>query len=352
MKKIKLSVSRNITIKSAFEKLSKTNQKTLFVISKKKIIGTLSDGDIRKHILKGVNINTEINNIYNKKPILLFKDNFDINQCKKMMIQNNINVIPIINKSKELLDYITLQEILRNENKHVKIKNRKLKAPFVIIAGGKGTRLKPFTDILPKPLIPLGKTTLIENILDNSIEKGVKNFYLILNYMHNTIQSYFSERSKKYNIHFVVEKKALNTAGGLRLLKKKIKTDFFLINCDTLINIDYKNLYDFHKKNSNDLTIVSCLKDNSIPYGVINLQKNGEFKTIQEKPKFNFLVNTGFYVLNPKILNLIKNNENLSMPELIRRVKSNNLKISIYPISKESWKDVGSWDEYNLIMKK
>ena len=134
---------------------------------------------------------------------------------------------------------ISFPKSLKNENKLVKIKKRNLKAPFVIIAGGKGTRLKPFTDILPKPLIPIGKTTLIENILDNSIEKGVKNFYLILNYMHNTIQSYFSERSKKYNIHFVVEKKALNTAGGLRLLKKKIKTDFFLINCDTLINIDY-----------------------------------------------------------------------------------------------------------------
>ena len=216
----------------------------------------------------------------------------------------------------------------------------------VILAGGKGTRLAPFTDVLPKPLLPLNKKTVIEHIIEKFTSVGVKDFYLSINYKSLILKSYFKELKPKYFVNFVKEKKPLGTAGSLKLVENKFKKPIFISNCDTIINTDYSEIYKFHIKNKFKITIVASAQEHIIPYGICELNSKGQLLGIDEKPRHNLFVNTGLYIIDPTVIKLIPKNKYFDITELIKKVRSKKLKVGVFPIDEDSWIDVGQLEDY------
>ena len=214
------------------------------------------------------------------------------------------------------------------------------------MAGGYGTRLAPLTNILPKALIPIDGKPMIEIIIDQFEKDGLNNFYLLLHKGSNLIKAYFEDLQPEYRVTFVKEKTPLGTAGGLSLLKGQIKKTFILTNCDILIRDNFSKILKQHTNDENLITIVTALRTFKIPYGVCNFENGGKLNNIVEKPDYNLFVNSGMYIIEPQVLDLIKENERRNMTDLIEEFNNKKMKIGVYPISENGWLDFGQWDEY------
>jgi len=232
-----------------------------------------------------------------------------------------------------------------------KSENQELDAPVVIMAGGRGTRLEPFTKVLPKPLIPVGDKTVIDHILDKFRAYGVCEFYLTIHHMSKILRAYFEEKNPDYSIDFTEETEPRGTAGSLKLLKDRLNKPFFVSNCDIIIQADYSDIYSFHTNNGYDITLVASARQFNIPYGICVLNVSGSLERIQEKPNYNLLVNTGLYVLNPDVINLVPDDGLFHITHLMDKVKENNGIIGVYPVSEKAWVDVGQWAEYRKVLK-
>ena len=224
--------------------------------------------------------------------------------------------------------------------------------PVVINAGGKGTRLEPYTKILPKPLIPVGELPIIEHIMKRFMEYGCNDFSIILNYKKELIRAYFSDYIPQYNIDWYEEEKPLGTGGGLCLLKGKINQTFFFTNCDNLLLSDYESILKFHKENKNVITMVCAHKNIVIPYGVINMGVNGTIESMQEKPEMSFLTNTGIYVVEPEVLDDIEDNISIGFPDIVEKERLKGKKVAVYPISENEWLDMGQPSELEKMRKR
>lgn len=333
----KFLINPDNTIEQALKLIQKNSRRCLVVVDKrKKLLGTLSEGDIRGALLENKRLKDKILSFYNRKAKFIFKDK--IKKDKLQYLLKNFDIVPIIKKDKTIDDIVFPGK---------KKQTRSLKVPVVIMAGGKGTRMHPITKILPKPLIPLNEKPIISHIIDSFTDSGVKHFIISINYKSEIIKAYFKENEDRLKIKFLEEKMPLGTIGPLSLIKNKIKKDFFVINCDTILKIDYKDLFSFHKTNKNSVTIVASAKEFKIPYGVCNIDKGGNLKKIKEKPNYNFLVNSGIYIINPKILKYIPRNKKFDFNELIEILLKKNIKIGVYPIDDNLWIDVGKLSEYN-----
>ena len=344
-----ISIYPDATIKDAMEMLDKTAEKVLLVINDdKKLIGALTDGDIRRHILKNQNLTADIKDIYKRDPVFVFHKDFDSEKIKKVFIENKINLVPVLDKNKRIINYLTWEKVFGNNKNE---KKQAITAPAVIMAGGKGSRLEPFTKVLPKPLIPVGNKTVIDHIIDRFRAYGINEFYITINYMAKIMRAYFEEKRPDYTISFAEEDEPRGTAGSLKLIKDKISAPFFVSNCDIIIEADYADLYNFHKKGGYDITLVAATKQFNIPYGVCELNGNGSLKNINEKPEYNFLVNTGLYVLNPDILEFIPDNGIFHITHLMDKVQGNGGRVGVYPVSEGAWVDVGQWAEYRNALK-
>ena len=216
----------------------------------------------------------------------------------------------------------------------------------VIMAGGKGTRLKPITNVIPKPLVPIGDKTILETIMDQFEEIGCTKFYMSVNYKADIIKYYLDQLDHKYDIDYFQEDKPLGTIGSVSLLKNKISTPFFVSNCDSINEQDYRDVYDYHMDNHNDLTIVTMVKSIKIPYGVIETGEDGLMTALSEKPELTFQVNTGVYILNPSCITEIPEGEFFHITQLIEKIQSCGGRVGCFPISEHSWKDMGDWDQY------
>ncbi|WP_297438401.1 sugar phosphate nucleotidyltransferase [uncultured Clostridium sp.] len=221
----------------------------------------------------------------------------------------------------------------------------RLNVPVVIMAGGKGTRLYPYTKILPKPLILIGDIPIVERIINKFNDIGCSEYYLTVNYKKDMIKSYFDEIEKAYTINHIVEDRPLGTGGGLYLLRNKINKTFFLSNCDVLIDADYKEIYKYHKENNNIITMICAKKNLIIPYGVVNLNDKGKIDSIVEKPEYTFLTNTGMYVVEAEVLDKIEVNVFLDFPTLIEKLRCEGKSVGVYSISEDCWMDMGQVDE-------
>ena len=344
-----ITIGPKTSIKEAMESLDKTAEKILLVVDDhKKLLGTLSDGDIRRYILKVQNLSCTIGKAYNKAPFFMYQEDFNLERIRNIFYKYKINLIPVLDNKKTVVDYITLESLFGEEKQREK---KKISAPVVIMAGGKGTRLKPFTTVLPKPLIPVGEKTVIDHIIDKFREHGINGYYLTVNYMSKIIKAYFDEKNPEYKIGFLEESEPRGTAGSLKLVKDNLDTSFFVSNCDIIIEADYADIYEFHTKGHYDITMVAAAKQFHIPYGVCELDNNGGLSEIKEKPEYNFLVNTGLYVLNPKVLHMIPDSGIFHMTHLMEKVKKSNGTVGVYPISEKSWIDVGQWEEYRKALK-
>ncbi len=347
---LNLLTHKKISLRNALKLLKVTGKKCVVIVDKKnKLLGTLTDGDLRNHILSGKKLDETIEKVYNSNPAFFYKDRLNLKKAKKEIIKNRYELVPIVNKNKVVEDILTWDQSLSPDLKQIK---KNLNASVIIMAGGKGTRLQPFTHILPKPLIPIKGKAIIEHILDKFNSYGVNNFFISINYKSSLIEAYFKELKPDYKINFIRENLPLGTAGILSKLNKKFKEPVFISNSDIIIDTDLVDIYDFHKKNKNEITVVASAKNYEIPYGVCKINKKGFLTNIAEKPKFNFLANTGLYIINPKILNFIPKNKRFDMTDLIKKVKILKKRIGVYPIDEESWTDIGQWNEYKLAVEK
>ena len=339
-----ITVKPDITIRQAMKKLSQLGEKCLVIIDEKNtLLGTLSDGDLRKAILKGVGVSDSIHDIYQSKPSVLIKGKYTLDVVKKLFTKNKFDLIPVIDEKGKLVDILLWENVFKNEKYQ---QNEKLDVPVVIMAGGKGTRLEPFTKVLPKPLVPIHEKPVIEHILERFTDVGVNEFILTVNYKARIMKAFFEELKPDFSVDFVEEQEPLGTAGSLRLLKNRFDTPFFVTNCDIIIKANYPDLYAFHQNNSYDITLVASMKNFTIPYGTIELNGEGHLKNISEKPEYDFLVNTGLYVLNPNILQLIPENKLYHITNLIEDANKSGKRVGVYPIDDDAWIDVGQWAEY------
>lgn len=311
-----------------------------------KLIGCVTDGDIRRWILKFGDLSALVSKAMNKNPIFISAP--DIKSATEIMIRKSVTALPIVDNKKHIVDIILLKD---SQNKYKETKSLS-GVPVVIMAGGKGTRLYPYTKILPKPLIPIGDTPIVERIIDCYVKYGINAFYMTVNYKKGMLRAYFSDLNPAYDVKFVEEDKPLGTGGSIKLIEEKFAKPLFVTNCDALIRADYADIYKFHRESNNLITMVSALKNITVPYGVVNCGQNGELTSMEEKPKLSYFINTGMYVINPEIIELIPDNTMFHMTHLVEKVMQSGGKVGTYPISEDSFLDMGEFEEMKRMEQK
>lgn len=335
-------------IREAFRQATLNKKGFVIVVDKdNKTLGIVTDGDFRRAIWEGVSLEKPIESIMNTKYIFL-TEGYTLDNVKNIFLTTNIRQIPILDEG-TLVDVIFRRDINKLEP-HVS--KPCLSLPVVIMAGGRGARLDPFTRILPKPLIPIGDKPIIEIIIDKFAEFGVTDFYISVNHKQKMIQAFFEDFHSKYTISYINEEHFLGTAGALKYLEGKFDTPFIVSNCDIIIDTDYARINKFHQQGRYDLTLVGSMQHHTIPYGVCRLRTEGELWEIEEKPEYDLLANTGLYILNPEVLSFIPQGKHFDMTELIQGLQDEGKRIGVYPVSGESWIDVGQWEEYKKAIEK
>lgn len=348
-------ISKDLSIKGSMKQMDITGKKILFVTDKHcRLLGAVTDGDVRRWILADGSLGKKVEKIYNKNPKFIEKNIIkgkSVTEVNKMVLKNGVEATPIVDERKRVIDIHFLKDILR-EGVHNKKKEANLKIPVVIMAGGQGSRLDPFTKILPKALIPIGDKPVIELIVDKFLKYISGSVYFILGYKGIMIKSYFDNNSNNYPIKYLYEGVVpLGTAGGLQLLPKKFSETFFLTNCDTIVDARYNDIYSFHKDKKNDITIVASMQHFVVPYGVMKINSGGVLKAIEEKPEYDFLVNSGVYVMEKRILGYLPRKKLFHITDLIKEIKARKGKVGVYPVSEKSWLDVGQWKSYSETTK-
>lgn len=337
-----LFIAEERSVLEAMKHLDATARQILLVADNNKLKAIITDGDIRRHLLRGGKLEEKVKDIANYNPRFIYEK--DKNNSRELMKKWSILSLPVVNEKLEIQSIVFLKdyEIGRNHS---------VSAPVVIMAGGLGTRLYPYTKILPKPLIPIGEIPITEHIINQFMEYNCNEFHLIVNHKKNMIKAYFSEIDKDYKIKYHDEDIPLGTGGGLSLLKGKVETTFFFTNCDILIRANYKEIYDFHKQNGNMITIVTVFKHFTIPYGIINMDSNGEIASMLEKPEYSFLTNTGFYVVEPEVIYRLDDDKAIGFPDIIEQQKSLGERIGVFPVSERCWLDMGQFEELEEMRK-
>lgn len=347
MDKTKLSI-RSIqtqdSILKALKQMDTNSVKLLIVFDEEKFVGILTIGDIQRCIINNHSLEDGVSSILDKnKTYCSTSDSYD--EIKSKMLSIRAECMPVLNSDGSIFD-VVLWEDLFPDNSIAKRDNH-LNLPVVIMAGGKGTRLAPLTNVLPKPLIPISNKTIIEEIMDRFVTVGCNDFRISVNYKAEMIEHYLkNENNTNYNLTFFKENKPLGTAGSLSLLKDKIKTSFFVSNCDIIINDDYSEIFRYHKANHNEITLVAALKYLKIPYGTISTREDGLLDKIEEKPEYVFKINAGLYILEPELLNEIPNDTYFHITNLVDKLLKENRRVGVFPVSEKSWMDIGNWDEY------
>ena len=343
-----ITINPNITIRQAMKVLDKTSEKCLLVVDEnKKFLGSLTDGDLRRGILRGMNFSENISECYHKDATTFTRGNYTQEDAIQVLRDEKLDLIPVIDKDGKVVDYLTWSNINGGKQNKKGLDD----VSVVIMAGGKGTRMEPFTSVLPKPLIPIHEKPIIEHIIERFTDLGCSYFHLTVNYKGKILKAYFEELNPDYSVSFVGEAEPLGTAGSLQYLKGEFDKPFFVTNCDIIIKADYVNLYEFHKKGGYDITLVASAKEYIIPYGTCELNGDGTLSHINEKPKYDFLINTGLYILNPTVLSIIPKNKFYHITHMIEDLKNIEKKIGVFPIDDDAWIDIGQWAEYKKVME-
>jgi dTDP-glucose pyrophosphorylase len=301
-----------------------------------KVKGIFTDGDIRRLLIKRINLNFRIKDFIKKKFIYFYKDAFE----EKNFSRYNAKQIPILYKNRKLFGiYFNLSE---NE---IQLDNT-----VFILAGGLGKRMGILTKNTPKPMLKINKKPILENIILSFKKKGFVNFIISTNYLAKKITSYFKDGSfLGVNIKYIKEKSFLGTAGSLSLCnKKKISSDVFIVNGDVYGNLDYRNMLSIHKKRKYDLTVCARFHTYNLPYGLLVERNNNNF--LDEKPKLTYLINSGIYIIKKSLLNFIKKNHYLDMNQFLNFLKKLKKKIGIYTLYEPIY-DIGNQKQYNEVRK-
>lgn len=343
-----ISIAKTKPVIAALKQMDAMKVKLLLVTDGDKFCSLLSIGDIQRAIIANVPLESPIEKILRDK-VNVAKQGDDRERIITRMKERRNDFMPIVDEEGNIVDVIFWEDISTYKESRIKTT---FTLPVVIMAGGQGSRLRPLTNVLPKPLIPIGEQTMMEDIMDKFVECGCHDFYISVNYKAEFIRRYFDNLDKpQYHVEYFQEDKPLGTAGSLHLLKDKINSTFFVSNCDIIIDEDYSEILDFHRKNKNEITVVAALKNYAIPYGTLETGENGILTGLTEKPNLTFKINTGMYILEPHLINEIPSDRLYHITYLIEKLINEGRKVGVFPISEGSWTDIGNWDEYMKYIK-
>ncbi len=328
----------------AMRRLDETGRRILFIAPGGILKAVLTDSDIRKYILRGGELSRPVSEVANYSPKYLPTERRS--EAREFMQKHIINALPILDVNGRIADVVFLNLLEGVGTQKV------LNMPVVIMAGGLGTRLYPYTKILPKPLIPVGDVPIVERVMQKFAAFGCSEFTMIVNYRKNMIKSYFLDSPCEHGIQYVEEEQPLGTGGGLSLLQGRINETFFMSNCDILVDADYADIAKHHAKQKNDITMVCALKQFVIPYGVVELCEDGTLNCIREKPQSNHLTNTGMYVIEPHVLSQIPKDTKLGFTDIIAQCKSSGGRVGVYPIGEAGWMDMGQMEELDVMRRR
>lgn len=332
----KIASLPSTSIREVIQIIDKYSTQIALVINEKnQLLGVITDGDVRRGILKGISLDNSVDIIMNTNPIVAH-----IEDCREhiwsLMKSKSIRQIPIVDEEKRVIDVVFLEDFIQP----------KLKDNWVVLmAGGLGNRLKPLTDECPKPLLRVGHKPILETIIDNFNEQGFNHFYISINYKAEMVKDYFGDGSRwGTNIRYIHEEKQMGTAGALGLISEKPSHPLIIMNGDLLTKVSFDKLLNFHIRQNTIATM--CVRDYQfqIPYGVVNINDN-RLVGIVEKPIQQFFVSAGIYVINPEVLDLIPNDVPLDMPELFEKLIKEQKEVAVFPI-REYWMDIGRISDF------
>jgi dTDP-glucose pyrophosphorylase len=337
-----IEVPKEMSLSEALQRLDRSSLQIVLVVDQEgRLIGVVTDGDVRRALLKGTDLRIPVGDVMNSDPrVLPFGASMD--EIRGLMQKASIRHIPIVDEDRRVLDLVTWEDLfVPCVKEHPE--------PVVIMAGGRGTRLDPFTKILPKPMIPIGDKPVVEMIMDKFSAQGFREFILCIGYKAEIIRAYFAnDYGRAYKVEFVEESKPLGTAGALSILRGRINGTFLVSNCDVVVDLDASDVLSYHHAQGHMLTIIGALKDFVVPYGV--LRTEGSAVRVDEKPSFHFLVSTGVYVLEPEVLEVVRPETETNMTDLIGLLEANGQSVGVYPY-RGPWFDIGQWDEYSRSLR-
>ncbi|HEY9017178.1 nucleotidyltransferase family protein [Thiomicrospira sp.] len=329
-----IAVDPQSSVKHTLEVMDRAALQIALVISADQIlVGTVTDGDIRRGLLAGFGLESEIQNVMNKQPTLGFENESAL-VWQKRIAKHQLRHLPIVSQSKKILGLF-----------YQKQTQSALPNAVVLMLGGMGTRLRPLTENIPKPMLPVGNQPILETIVRHIAEQGFEEFYFCINYLGQQIRDYFGDgEAFGVRIHYVEENERMGTAGALSLLPKKLVEPFVVMNGDLLTKVDLKALLKFHQDNGD--IISACMREYSqqVPYGVIEMDGH-QINQLVEKPIYRYFVNAGIYAISPKALDLMPSNEFFDMTSLIEKAMAENNKVGGFPLT-EYWMDIGQMPDY------
>lgn len=330
------------SITAALRQMDTAGEKILFVADDdRKLTGVVTDGDIRRWILSAGDLAEPVSRIMTEDPIVVL-ENQSADEIKELMLARRVECVPVMDLAGTIVGAVRWVDLFEERS----CPRAQLDAPVVIMAGGQGTRMGPLTKILPKPLVPLGDTPILELIIDRFAEYGCRDFHLSINYKAELIKAYFSELPHTYRLSYVKEDVPLGTAGSLALMRDQLDKTFFLSNCDILVDADYADVMKFHQDGGHVVTIVASMKRFQVPYGVCEIEEGGTLKEIEEKPTRDYLVSTGFYVVEPSVLQDVPDGRRTDFTDILNQYLAEGRRIGVYPVSEDSWVDMGQWELY------
>ena len=340
----KLLILPDLTLLQAMDALTKGSEKIVFVVDAEDVLlGTLTDGDIRRFILAGHQLSGAVREAFNRRPVFLRQGSYTPHEIRAMFQERAVDVIPIVDDRGRIVDHVSWHEAFeepRNDLGNI------AGVPIVIMAGGQGTRLQPFTHVLPKPLLPIDGKPVIDHIIERFRSAGASKFYLTVNHKAGILRAYLEDVHVEREITLVQEDAPLGTAGALRLLRGQFDRPVLVTNCDILVTTNFRDLVDFHLGSGCEMTLVASVRNFRLPYGACTIGDDGTLRAIEEKPEWTQLVNTGLYVVNPNLFDEIPAGRMYHMTTFIGDLMQSGRRIAVFPVSSEAWIDIGQWEEY------
>jgi dTDP-glucose pyrophosphorylase len=333
------TIPHNSTMLEALKKMDALDKKLLIVLDATKFYGLLSAGDIQRAVIQNKPLETMVHEIL-RDNIRIADPEDDFENIRKMMFDFRMELCPVVSRDNDILKVYFWEDVFTEQKPRPKAN---FNLPVVIMAGGVGTRLRPLTYVIPKPLIPFGNKTFIEAIFEKFHAYGCNTFFISVNYKADLIEYYLNMQHLDYNLSFYNEEKPMGTAGSLSLLKGKISETFFVSNCDILIDQDLSEVLSYHRENNNEITVVAAMKHFPLAYGTLETGDNGRLMQLTEKPELTFKINSGMYIIEPHLLDEIPDNQFFHITQLIENVNARDGRVGVFPVSEKSWKDIGNW---------
>ncbi len=332
-------IEQNRSVADAMRQLEAADHKILFVARgtvDSELCGVLTDGDIRRYLLSGASLSAPILDAASKKPITVA--GYHEAEARALLREKGISCVPMAERGGRVHALVFANETVHRETAPTD-------TSVIVMAGGFGTRLYPYTEILPKPLIPVGKITITEQILNRFKKFGCYQFYLVVNHKRNLIKSYFSEVDTGATLTFIDEDKPLGTGGGLSFFKGMFDRPVLVTYCDAVIEADYNEILQQHIAQGNIFTMVCAKKKITVPYGVIEASEDGEMRSLLEKPSFDLLTNTGLYVASPEFIDMVPDDTFVPITDIVEQCRNAGKRVGVYTIEEDCFIDIGQLED-------